>query len=309
MLRQGTIADKIIECLENEGVQYIFECDCLITVGFDHAEFPPERWADMSFSLTKIIIHIDTKPSEVSSLFSPKFEIIGSIRKTLSSLLELFRRSGEKPFSVGQFQKARNLVMQSFSEYAHENQEGKQNPRKILYDIRRCIPEDGVLISDVGQHMLFITRFYQCHNPKTCITPAVFAPMGFSLPAGIGHKLVNPTTPVVIVIGDGCLLMNCQEMETAKRLGLKGFVMIVFVDSQYGMIRFEQEREHKTSTFVDFSNPNFVKMADSFGWKGRRIDKTAEFAVVLQQSLKEDCPVLIECPIDYVTRNKDLSSA
>src|SRR2546421_7962346 len=103
---------------------------------------------------------------------------------------------------------------------------------------------------------------------------------------------------VVAVTGDGGLLMNIQELETAVRLGL-GFVVLIFHDDGYGVIRWKQERQFGHTAGVDFGNPDFVALARAFGCAGARVNAAKELAPALADALRATVPVLIDCPGDY----------
>ena len=114
--------------------------------------------------------------------------------------------------------------------------------------------------------------------------------MGIAIPGGVAAKLVYPERKVVAVTGDGGFMMNCQELETAHRIGT-AFVTIIFNDGGYGLIDWKQESH--------FNNPDFVKLAESMNLKGYRIESTADFVPTLKEALAQNVPAVIDCPIDY----------
>jgi acetolactate synthase-1/2/3 large subunit len=122
--------------------------------------------------------------------------------------------------------------------------------------------------------------------------------MGFALPSAIVAKLIYPERNVVALCGDGGFLMNLQDLETACRLKLN-VVVVIFNDSGYNLIKWKSEKKFGTSFGVDFSNPDFVKLAASFGAVGVRLNSSEEFEGVLRDALTETVPVIIDVPIDY----------
>ena len=124
------------------------------------------------------------------------------------------------------------------------------------------------------------------------------AGMGFAVPAAIAAKLVRPDRKVVAVSGDGGFLMNAQELETAKRLGT-AFVNVVWEDGQYGSIVWKQDKRFGRHFGTDFTNPDFVRFAESFGLPAWRCESVEDYARRLAQALELDQPSLIAVPIDY----------
>jgi len=122
--------------------------------------------------------------------------------------------------------------------------------------------------------------------------------MGIALPSAIAAKLVYPERRVVTVNGDGGFLMNCQELETAARLHTP-VVNVIWENAQYGSIVWKQDRKFGRHFGVDFTNPDFVKLADSFGCPAWRCESVGDFARHLDHALRLDVPSLIVVPIDY----------
>ena len=136
------------------------------------------------------------------------------------------------------------------------------------------------------------------HEPNTVLIANGLAGMGFAVPAAVAAKLVHPDRNVVTVSGDGGFLMNCQELETAVRLKTP-FVNVIWENSQYGSIVWKQDKKFGNHFGVDFTNPDFVKLADSFGMPAWRCGSASEFGERLRQALALDVPSLIVLPIDY----------
>ncbi|MEO0491374.1 MAG: thiamine pyrophosphate-dependent enzyme, partial [Cyanobacteria bacterium J06659_2] len=171
-------------------------------------------------------------------------------------------------------------------------------PQKLIYDLRQALNGEDILISDVGAHKMWIARNYHCERPNTCIISNGFAAMGIAIPGAIAAKLVNPNRKVVAVTGDGGFMMNCQELETARRIGVP-FVTLIFNDGGYGLIEWKQQNYYGESAFIKFTNPDFVKFAESMGLKGYRIESTEDLVPTLKQALEDDVPAVIDCPVDY----------
>jgi acetolactate synthase-1/2/3 large subunit len=139
---------------------------------------------------------------------------------------------------------------------------------------------------------------FPAYEPNTVLIANGLAGMGFAIPAAIAAKLVHPERKVVAVNGDGGFLMNCQELETAMRLKTP-FVTVIWENSQYGSIVWKQDKKFGRHFGVDFTNPDFVRLAESFGMPAWRCESVEDFPQRLQQALGMDVPTLIVLPIDY----------
>jgi len=179
-----------------------------------------------------------------------------------------------------------------------DDTEGSIRPQKVLWDVRDVMGPDDILLSDVGAHKMWIARHYQCLQPDTCLIPNGFCAMGFALPGAIGAKLVYPDRRVLAVCGDAGFLMNCQEMETAKRIGTN-IVVMVWEDHAYGLIAWKQQTEFGRHTDLSFQNPDFMKLADAFGWRGFRAQNARDLRSTLEDAFECGEPALVVVPIDY----------
>jgi acetolactate synthase-1/2/3 large subunit len=150
----------------------------------------------------------------------------------------------------------------------------------------------------VGAHKIWIARFYPAYEENTVIISNGLASMGFAIPAAISAKLLYPGKKVVAGVGDGGFLMSMCEINTAVRLGLN-FVCLIFNDGGYGLIEWKERMRYKRDFFVRFDNPDFVKLAESFGAKGYRVTSEDELLPILKDALMQDVPVIIDCPVDY----------
>ena len=172
------------------------------------------------------------------------------------------------------------------------------HPACALLEIRAALGRDDILISDVGLHKLWIGRTFPAHEPNTVLIANGLAGMGFAVPSAIGAKLVHPTKKVVTVSGDGGFLMNAQELETATRLKTP-FVNVVWENRQYGSIVWKQEKKFGRHFGVDFTNPDFVKLAEAFGLPAWRAESVDDFSARLRHALTLDVPSVLVLPIDY----------
>ena len=185
-----------------------------------------------------------------------------------------------------------------FVEYKDDETVGSIRPQKILWDTREAMGPNDILLSDVGAHKMWVARHYQCHEPNTCLIPNGFCSMGFALPGAIAADIVHPDRRILGIAGDAGFLMNVQEMETARRIN-SNIVMLVWEDNEYGLIAWKQESHFGHHTDLAFGNPDWIKLADSFGWIGHFVSDSADFATTLDSAFEEAGPSLVVVPIDY----------
>jgi acetolactate synthase-1/2/3 large subunit len=192
----------------------------------------------------------------------------------------------------------RDEMSRDIAEHADDETTGSIRPQKAIWDVRQVLGPNDILLSDVGAHKMWIARHYHCHEPNTCLIPNGFCSMGFALPGAIAAAIVHPDRRVLGIAGDGGFLMNVQEMETAKRLGCN-LVMLVWEDGGYGLIAWKQDNEFNRHTDLAFGNPEWLQLAESFGWNGHRCENSADLRATLETALTEDGPSLVVIPIDY----------
>jgi acetolactate synthase-1/2/3 large subunit len=266
------------------------QADLVIAVGYDLVEYAPKNWNP---ALDKKIIHIDFTTSEVDFHYVPEIEIISDIRETLE-LLEGMVSTNKKDACLIDLRK-------DFTEgFEREGTSVTWPPRPplLLYGIRKTLGPEDILISDVGTCKFWAAKFYPVYRNNTFLLSNGFASMGFALPAAIVAKLIKPEQNVVALCGDGGFLMNLQDLETACRLQLN-IVVVIFNDNGLDLIRWKSEKKFGTSYGVTFTNPDFVKLAESFGAAGVRLQQSDDFGEVLKEALSKSVPVIIDVPIDY----------
>jgi acetolactate synthase I/II/III large subunit len=266
------------------------EADVVLAIGYDLVEHSPEHWNP---GRDKQIICIDSVPAEIDEYFIPEVELIGDIYHVLTRLGEECRQAPHQGGST----RLRDVVLGRF-EQAKDDDAFPVQPPRALYEIRQALGREDILISDVGLHKLWIGRMFPAYEPNTVLIANGLAGMGFAVPAAIGAKLVHPDRNVVTVNGDGGFLMNCQELETAVRLKTP-IVNVIWENNQYGSIVWKQDKKFGTHFGTDFTNPDFVKLAEGFGMPAWRCGSADEFGERLRQALGLDMPSLIVLPIDY----------
>jgi acetolactate synthase-1/2/3 large subunit len=266
------------------------DADVVITVGYDLVEHSPVNWNPKR---DKRIVCIDTVAPEVDEHFMTEVDLIGDLSFMLTWLAE--ELSGLT--FTSQDSRLNEIVLGRF-EAAKDDAAFPMQPPRVLWEIRQVLGRRDILISDVGLHKLWIARMFPAHEPETVFIANGLAGMGIALPTAIAAKLVRPDSHVVTVSGDGGFLMNVQELETAVRLRTP-VVNIIWENRQYGSIVWKQDKKFGRHFGTDFTNPDFVRLADAFGMPAWRCESVEDLGRHLRHALGLDLPSLIVVPIDY----------
>jgi acetolactate synthase I/II/III large subunit len=280
--------------------------DVVISIGYDLVEYSPKNW---NGSNLKKIIHIDSTSAEVDNYYNPDIEISGDLELTISLLIDSIRKIQNEirinsidkqkiDHAQTKFRRIKKEVDWRIEQFK-DDEAYPIKPEKLIYEVRNALSSDDILISDVGAHKLWIAKIFKAFSPNTCIISNGFCSMGFALPGAVGAQLACPARKVVAMCGDGGFLMNVQELGTAVQLQLP-IIIVVWCDSDLGVISTKQRLEFGKSVFTKFSNPDFVKLAESFGAKGYKITSTSEFSSILKETIKSSSrtPVVIAIDID-----------
>ena len=272
--------------------------DVIICIGYDLVEYHPYLWHP---SRDRTIIHIDTMPAEVDAFYPVAVGVVGDIKHSLIRVAQL-----ATPHPGHRLRPLREALIKEMNACSTDTA-FPVKPQKIIWDLRTAMELEDIVICDVGAHKMWMARMFRCEVPNTCIISNGFASMGIALPGAIAAKLAFPERKVVAVTGDAGFLMNVQELETAVRMKTP-LVVLIWNDGGYGLIKWKQMSQFGRPSHVDFDNPDFVKLAESFGAVGRRIAGTAELLPTLRKALESDSVTIIDCPVDY-TENLKLTAA
>ncbi len=267
----------------------IDRADLIIAVGYDIVEYPPSIWHR---DRDKKIIHLDFTEARVDISYDPAIEVMGDIATSLSLLCP--KISGKKDGEL--FRKIRSFLSRKLS--LERSGQFPPTPKDIVWHVRNVLGPDDILTLDNGVYKLWFSRLYRTFRPNTFLLDNALATMGAGLPSGIAAKMLHPERKVLAVVGDGGLLMNSQELETAVRYQVPVVVLVVN-DNAFGFIKWEQKAKGFENFGLDLGNPDFSRFAESFGAAGMKVKKGDDLSAVLQSAFALNRPVLIECPVDY----------
>jgi acetolactate synthase-1/2/3 large subunit len=274
------------------------QADVVLCVGYDLQEFDPVR---INPKGDKQILHIHRYPAGVDAHYHIAVGIEGSISESLDALSQGVKATpGLSPTNI----KIRRLIREEL-EGGRKDDSYPVKPQRIVADVRAAMGEEDIVLVDTGAVKMWMARLYPTYRPNTCLISNGLSTMAFAFPGAIGAKLAFPERKVLAVAGDAGFLMNSQELETAVREKIS-VVVLVWVDGSYGLIKWKMNIELGRHSHVDFGNPDFVKLAESYGAKGYAIKRTEDLLPALQRALVDNTVAVIACPVDY-TQNKVLT--
>jgi acetolactate synthase-1/2/3 large subunit len=268
----------------------IDRADVILAIGHDTIEKPPFIMGPKGPK----VIHIGYSPANVEQVYFPSAEVVGDLGPSLALLAD--RIEGKLP-NAGTLGKLRQHILERTMARAEESR-FPLTPQRIVSDVRKVMPADGIVALDNGMYKIWFARCYRTRNANALLLDNALATMGAGLPSAMMAAMLNPGKRVMAVCGDGGFMMNSQELETAVRLKLD-LVVLIIQDDAYGMIRWKQAVDSFTDFGLTFGNPDFVKYAEAYGASGRRVESAETLASTLEMAFAEGGVQLVTVPVDY----------
>lgn len=275
------------------------KADLIINFGHDIIEKPPYIPEN---GKTKVI-HINFEPAQIDDIYAPNLEVVGDIANAAWQLAEAVELQPHWDFAPFYTVK-KKLEAETAKDAARED--FPLIPQRVVKETGEGVSADGIIALDNGMYKIWFARNHKVSFPNTLLLDNALATMGAGLPSAIAAKLLHPEKQVIAVVGDGGLLMDLGELETAKRLNLN-LTVVVLNDNGFGMIKWKQEAEGYKDFGLSFGNPDFMKLAESFGGIGHRVTRAGDLAELLKKSHAEGGLHIIEVPMDYSENDRVLT--
>ncbi len=280
----------------------VCDTDCLVAVGARFDDRVTGRIADFAPN-AETIVHIDIDPSSISKNVKVDIPIVGDIRAVLSEMLRVVKgREGIAKRRAAWSKWHRQILQWKRDKPLYENGNGARpgdavSPMHVIEEMHRLTKGDCIVATDVGQHQMWVAQLFPFERARSFLTSGGLGTMGYGLPAGIGAKFAAPDRRVVVVSGDGSIQMNIQELGTAVQYGVD--IKVIILNNYFlGMVRQWQEKFYNERySYSAMSVPNFVKLAEAYGARGFRIEKSAELASTMKEAFSTPGPVLIDVVI------------
>lgn len=268
----------------------VHESDLIVAIGMrfdDRATGKMEEFAPKAK-----VVHIDIDPAEIGKNIRVTVPIVGDVRHVLERLNKEVSSSSHEAWTE---QISDWRVQHPATEVRDSDVLLPQLPIKTIYEVTKG---DAMIVADVGQHQMWAAQLYWFNEPNTFITSGGMGTMGFSLPAAIGAKMARPEKEVWVVVGDGSMQMNMQELATAVQEGVE--IKIALINNFcLGMVRQLQDLFfEKNFIATPLSGPDWVKIADAYGIPGLRATTPAEVRPAIERARATRGPVLIDFQVE-----------
>ncbi|MGP6139789.1 biosynthetic-type acetolactate synthase large subunit [Jeotgalibaca sp. A127] len=273
----------------------IQECDLLINIG---SRFDDRLTGNLDkFAPHATVAHIDVDSAEIGKNITTKYPIVADAKEALLKLLE-----GEvEQTDISDWAEMTQTNKTNYPLWYQRNSE-TISPQWLIEEIYHATNGDAIVVTDVGQHQMWAGQFYKYDKPHNFVTSGGLGTMGFGLPAAIGAQVGRPNETVIALLGDGGIQMTSQELATIRDYNLPVKVIIVNNEA-LGMVRQWQEiiyeERYSESLLTNGRNPDFVKLADSYGIKGYRVSKESEVPSLIKEALAFDGPILIDARVTH----------
>lgn len=276
----------------------VTECDLLIAVG---ARFSDRVTGKLSeFAPHATVIHVDIDPAEIGKVRNPRVPIVGDAQVIVAAINERLDRAGAEPQdadwvrAVFEWRERWPFYTEDFADYPD-----RIAPEQVLEQLSNKLdPHASVITTEVGQHQMWAHQHIHREESRTFLSSGGLGTMGFGFPAAIGAKIGRPDCQVVCIAGDGSLQMNIQEMATAIGNGVAVKVLVID-NNALGMVhQWQRLFYHERYSCTEFTaNPDFVKLAEAYGWQAERITHPDQVPGALDRMLAADTPYLLDVVI------------
>lgn len=269
----------------------LYECDLLINIG---ARFDDRLTGNPDyFAKNAKVVHIDIDPAEIGKIIPTDIPVVGDAGETLNILLN----EDLKRCEIDEWLHYLNGLKKEYPLW-YKHEEGVLKPQRLIEMIYELTKGDAIITTDVGQHQMWTAQYYPFKSPHKWVTSGGLGTMGFGFPASIGAQVANRDERVIAIVGDGGFQMTLQELAVVKEYNLP--IKIIIVNNYaLGMVRQWQEllyRERYSESLIP-TQPDFVKLAESYGIEGLMVKTEEEAYQALQNHLFHDRPVLIDCRV------------
>lgn len=271
------------------------DCDLCIAIG-SHARMPLMKWGQDD-KLKFLSINIDSDAHD--RMRKTDVKITGDSKEVLEALnAKLKSDSPARP--------SRKEEMEKFAENWKSETAYLQPQGDYLKIIREELPEDGIFVDELTQVGFASRILWETDHPRTYLCTGHMGTLGWGFQTALGAKASRPEATVISVAGDGGFMFGVQELATAVHHKL-GVIVLLFNNNLYGNVRSMQEKLYDNKVIAtDLTNPDFVKMAESFGAHAKRVNDLEEFRMAIREAKGRDLPTVIEIPVgnDWPSTNK-----
>jgi len=269
------------------------QADLAVVIGTRFSNRSTGKW---SLRLPRRWVRIDIDEQQFSKTHPALgarsvVEVVGDAKTTLAAMLEQVRK---RPFRPQGF--ARSEVTRVKQQVLEALRRGFPREMKLLDDLRAALPGDAIVANDSTVATYWTRRYFEVREPRTFLWPMGSGTIGFGLPAAIGAKIAQPERQVVALCGDGGFLFSCQDLATAARYHV-AIPVLLFNDNAFGIVDYGQRKEGQLDGDEKLANPDFVRLAKSFGAEAERIHSLDEIGGALERAFRRNTLTVVEVPL------------
>ncbi len=279
-----------------EANKLMVEADCVLAIGTRFSDRSVGTFEEFEKRLK--IIHMDVDPAEIDKNQTTSVAVVGDVQATLRIMVKLLMQKAIKKTEENKWLKH----VKEVKEYWRENlklPQGEMTAAKILRKLREILPKEAITTTEVGQHQMWASLFFDVIHPGTFFSSTGLGTMGWGFPAAIGAKVARPDVPVVDIAGEGSFNMTENSLATSV---LDNIPVIVFLVNNFslGMVaQWQRTFYDRRMLGIDLKNcPDYVKLAESYGAQGIRAQSLDELEKAIKVGLKSDVTTVIDIPID-----------
>ncbi|WP_157493948.1 biosynthetic-type acetolactate synthase large subunit [Fulvivirga imtechensis] len=271
------------------------ECDILIAVGM---RFDDRVTGDVSkYAKQAKVIHIEIDPAEIDKNIKADVPVVADAKEALQALVEMVHPNDHSAW-VNEFHEKRAIEVEKVITQDLFPQKEGLTMGEVIRRVSDHLNGDGILVTDVGQHQMVASRYFQFKKSRSNVTSGGLGTMGFALPAALGAKLGSPDREVVAVIGDGGFQMTLQELATIFQT--QAAVKIIILNNNFlGMVRqWQQLFFEKRYSFTEMTNPDFIKISEAYGIPATKVTLREDLDKGVEALLSSDGPFLLEVVVE-----------
>jgi acetolactate synthase-1/2/3 large subunit len=271
------------------------ECDLLIAVGM---RFDDRVTGNVSkYAKQAKVIHIEIDPAEINKIIPADVAVLGDAKEALELLIPKVNNNTHKEW-LKRFEDCNKIEHEKVIQHAIEPNSDKLRMAEVVHRFHVLSNGNAIVATDVGQHQMITSRYYKFNIPNHNVTSGGLGTMGFGLPAAIGAKVAKPKEQVVAILGDGGFQMTIQELGTIMQSNI-GVKILVLNNNFLGMVRqWQQLFFDRRYSFTEMKNPDFIKIAEGYGIKGKKITERKDLNEAIHEMLASEESYLLEVVVE-----------
>lgn len=277
------------------GDKLLSKSDLVISIGYDPIEYEPDKW---NINKDRKIISIDSVECDLDNYYSPEYEYICDVAKSLQMLNHYADKINKVNLETDFLKELRKEMETSIDEYNFTS-DTLVHPIQFIKKLQSMVKDEMTVCVDIGSHYIWMARYFRSYRPRSLLFSNGMQTLGVALPFAIATSLLNPKEKVISISGDGGFTFSAAELKNAVKYKCN-LVHFVWNSKSYDMVAFQEVMKYGHSSGVDLEDLDYVKFAESFGAVGLKVESPEQLDEIMEKAFSyTDVPVVVEIPIDY----------